>query len=48
MSHISSFGMIPKSLPSDVIRGWKPIFGQDDAALNVAPDIRVQAAKIKH
>jgi hypothetical protein len=23
--------MIPKSLPSDLIRGWIPVFGQDHA-----------------
>jgi hypothetical protein len=24
-----TYGVIPKSLPSDLIRGWAPVFGKD-------------------
>jgi hypothetical protein len=30
--------MIPKSLPSDLIRGWIPVFGQDHALHNKKHD----------
>jgi len=30
--------MIPKSLPSDLIRGWRPVFGQDHAPRTHDPE----------
>jgi len=33
--------MIPKSMPSDLIRGWPPVFGKDHAQTDIAPDFAV-------
>src|ERR1017187_9855686 len=27
--------MIPKSMPSDLIRGWEPVFGKDHAQMQI-------------
>jgi hypothetical protein len=33
--------MIPKSMPSDLIRGWRPGFGKDRAQTDISPDFGV-------
>jgi len=33
--------MIPKSMPSDLIRGWPAVFGKDHAQTDIPPDFAV-------
>jgi hypothetical protein len=33
--------MIPKSMPSDLIRGWRPVFGKDHAQTDISADFSV-------
>jgi hypothetical protein len=33
--------MIPKSMPPDLIRGWRPVFGKDHAQTNISADFAV-------
>jgi hypothetical protein len=33
--------MIPKSMASDLIRGWHPVFGKDHAQTNISADFAV-------
>jgi hypothetical protein len=33
--------MILKSMPSDLIRGWRPVFGKDRAQTEISADFAV-------
>jgi hypothetical protein len=33
--------MIPKNMPSDLIRGWRPVFGKDHAQTDISADFAV-------